>query len=50
MAKIIAGSLRGIIISIALDEGTSVSPGMLSKFFLDNLLKEEISDQYHNEK
>jgi AcrR family transcriptional regulator len=50
MAKIIGGSLRGIIISIALDEGPSVSPGMLSKFFLNNLLKEEISGQYHNEK
>jgi AcrR family transcriptional regulator len=47
MAKIIVGSLRGIIISIALDEGAGVSPGMLSRFFLNNLLKEELSGQYH---
>ncbi len=43
MAKIIVGSLRGIIISIALDEGGSVSPGILSTFFLNCLLKEKIS-------
>jgi AcrR family transcriptional regulator len=47
MAKIIVGSLRGIIISIALDEGAGVSPGMLTGFFLNNLLKEELSGQYH---
>lgn len=43
LSKIIAGSLRGIIISIALDEGGSVSPGTLCTFFLNSLLKEEIS-------
>jgi len=42
-SKIIVGSLRGIIISIALDEGGSVSPGTLCTFFLNSLLKEKIS-------
>ena len=42
LSKIIVGSLRGIIISIALDEGGSVSPGTLSTFFLNSLLKEEV--------
>lgn len=39
LSKIIAGSIRGIIISIALDEGGSVSPCTLSTFFLSSLLK-----------
>jgi len=39
MAKIIAGSLRGIIISIALDEGSCVSHGKVSALFLAGLLK-----------
>jgi len=43
LSKIIVGSLRGIIISIALDEGGSVSPGTLSTFFLNSLLKEKVS-------
>jgi len=43
LSKIIVGSLRGIIISIAMDEGGSVSPGTLCTFFLNSLLKEEIS-------
>jgi len=48
MAKIIVGSLRGILISTALDEGPGVSPGMLSRFFLNNLVKEELSGRYHS--
>jgi AcrR family transcriptional regulator len=43
LAKIIMGSLRGVIISIALDEGDSISPGTLCTFFLNSLLKEDIS-------
>jgi AcrR family transcriptional regulator len=43
LSKIIVGSLRGIVISIALDEGGIVSPGTLSTFFLNSLLKEKIS-------
>jgi AcrR family transcriptional regulator len=42
MAKIIMGSLRGVILSIALDEGISVSPRMLNTFLLNSLLKEKI--------
>jgi len=43
LSKIILGSLRGIVISIALGEGGIVSPGTLSTFFLNSLLKEKIS-------
>ncbi len=43
LSKIIIGSLRGLIISIALDEGGSVSPETLGAFFLNSLLKKEIS-------
>ena len=41
-AKIIMGSLRGIILSVTLDEGVSISPAVLSSFLLNSLLIEKI--------
>ncbi|OGW43362.1 MAG: hypothetical protein A2Y66_06050 [Nitrospirae bacterium RBG_13_41_22] len=47
MAKIIMGSLRGIILSMALDDGVTITPKMLNEFIFNGLLRadkrEEIS-------
>jgi len=47
MAKIIMGSLRGIILSIALDEDVHITPKMLNEFIFKGLMsadrREEIS-------
>jgi AcrR family transcriptional regulator len=38
MAKVIMGSLRGVILSIALDEDVRISPQLLQEFILHGLL------------
>ncbi len=47
MAKIIMGSLRGILLSMALDDDVIITPKMLNKFIFNGLLRvnkrEEIS-------
>ncbi|NCO68328.1 MAG: TetR/AcrR family transcriptional regulator [Nitrospirae bacterium CG_4_10_14_0_8_um_filter_41_23] len=40
MAKIIMGSLRGIILSMALDDDVIITPKMLNEFIFNGLLRE----------
>ncbi len=39
MAKIIMGSLRGIILSMALDDNVTITPKMLNEFIFNGLLR-----------
>lgn len=44
-AKLIVGSLRGIVLSMALDEDMIVTPEVLSEFFFSGLLKADKKDR-----
>lgn len=46
MAKIIMGSLRGIVLSMALDEDVHVTPKMLNEFIFNGLLKSTKKDAF----
>jgi TetR/AcrR family transcriptional regulator len=48
MAKVIMGSLRGIILSMALDDDVIITPGMINEFILEGLRKKDNNKYLHN--